>query len=187
MVNMSKRYRIYLAGITSLVLAGCGSSQNSLRIDYQMGERVSIGPLTYNVVESVWRSQLGDGFKIRIPQDRFLLITISVTNGGGKEISVPLLTLEDSKGKGILESDNGEGVDNWFGILRSLSPAQTQQGRILFDVGLTSYKLRLTDGGEPGSEKYAWVEIPLRMDTDTGVTSPVPSAPTPPAGGVRVK
>jgi len=139
-----------------------------------MGERVTVGPLTYNVVESSWRSQLGSELKLRMPQQRFLMITISVTNGGGHEVAVPLLTLENSSGQSYLESDNGEGVDNWFGILRSLGAAQTQQGRILFDVPLTSYKLRLSDGGPAGTEKYSWVQIPLRMDTDTGVQTPAP-------------
>ena len=107
------------------------------------------------------------------------MITISVTNGGGHEISVPLLSLEGANGQSIMELDNGEGVDHWFGVLRNLSPAQTQQGRLLFDVPLSSYKLRVTDGGEAGSEKYAWVEIPLRMESDSGVETPgmVPTSP----------
>jgi hypothetical protein len=158
-----------------LVLPGCGAKQTT-RIDYQMGERVVIGSLTYNVVETTWRSQLGDGFKLRIPDQRFLLISISVTNGGGREVSVPLLQLENQNNQTFPELDNGEGVDNWFGILRTLTPAQTQQGRIAFDVPLSSYRLRLTDGGSPGSEKFAWVEIPLRMDTEPSVESPVPTA-----------
>jgi len=144
--------------------------------EYPLGEKVPVGPLTYTVVETTWRSQLGQTLNIRAPQKRFLLITISVTNGGGHEISVPLLQLEDANGKTYSESDNGEGVDNWFGILRTLRPAETQQGRLLFDVPLTSFKLRLTDGGEPGTEKYAWVQIPLRMDIDSTVQSPEPGA-----------
>ncbi len=156
-----------------LTLSGCGGKNNvSTRIDYEMGEKVSVGPLTYNVIESSWRSQLGNEFKMRLPQQRFLVITLSVTNGGGREVAVPMLTLENSNGQSFLESDNGEGIDNWFGILRNLPPAQTQQGRIVFDVPLTSYKLRLSDGGPAGSEKYSWVQIPLRMDTDTGVQVP---------------
>ena len=159
-------------------MPGCGNRQDPLRVDYEMGERVTVGPLTYNVVESSWRSQLGNEFKLRMPEQRFLMITVSVTNGGGHEVSVPLLTLENASGQTFLESDNGEGVDNWFGILRSLTPAQTQQGRILFDVRLTSYKLRLSDGGPAGSEKYAWVQIPLRMDgVDPAVTS-LPGSPS---------
>jgi hypothetical protein len=139
-----------------------------------MGERVAIGPLTYNVVESSWTSQLGSEFKLRVPEQRFLTISVSVTNGGGHDVSIPLFSLADSDGHTYQESDNGEGVDHWFGILRNVAPAQTQQGRILFDVPLASYKLRLSDGGPTGSEKYAWVKIPLRMDTDNGIQVPVP-------------
>ena len=159
----------------AFLFSSCSQGRGtSTRLDYEMGERVTVGPLTYNVVESSWRSQLGSDFQVRMPQQRFLLITISVTNGGGHEVSVPLLTLENSNGQTFLESENGEGVDNWFGILRTIGPAQTQQGRIVFDVPLTSYKLRLSDGGSAGSEKYTTVQIPLRMDTDTGVQSPIP-------------
>lgn len=175
---MSNRVRWYtfisvLAAMLSL--PGCGAArQNSVHLDYDMGERVTVGPLTYNVVESSWRSQLGSDFHLRAPQQRFLMITVSVTNGGGHEVSVPLLTLENANGQTFLESENGEGVDNWFGILRTIAPAQTQQGRILFDVPLTSYKLRLSDGGPAGSEKYALVTIPLRMDTENGMQTPTP-------------
>jgi hypothetical protein len=158
-------------------LSGCANRGISSRVDYQMGERVPLGPLTYNVVETAWRSQLGDAFKVRIPEQRFLLVTISVTNGGGREVSVPLFTVETHNGQSFRESDSGEGIDNWLGLLRNLSPAQTKEGRILFDVALTSYRLRLTDGGEPGTEKFAWVDIPLRMDTDTGVEAPTPGIP----------
>jgi hypothetical protein len=160
----------------ALLLTGCGAKQNSVRIDYPMGERVTLGPLTYNVIETAWRSQLGSDFKLRIPQQRYLMITISVTNGGGHDVSVPLLTLENQSGQTFLESDNGEGVDNWFGLLRTLSPAQTQQGRIVFDVPLTSYKLRVTDSGESGMDKYAWVQIPLHIDADAPIDSP-PASP----------
>lgn len=156
-----------------LAFSGC-SEQNSTRLDYQMGEKIPLGPLTYNVIQSEWRNQLGEGFKIRSPQQRFLLITISITNGGGKEVALPLFKLESDKGESITESDNPEGVPNGIGILRSVTPAQTLQGSLLFDVPLAAYKLVLTDGGEPGQEKNAWVDIPLRMDVDTGVQLPTP-------------
>jgi hypothetical protein len=174
---MSRFARLYLRLLLPaavLLINGCGSKQNSLRIDYPMGERVTLGPLTYNVIETAWRSQLGSDFKLRIPQQRFLMITISVTNGGGHEVSVPLLNLENQNSQTFLESNSGDGVDNWFGLLRTLSPAQTQQGRIVFDVPLSSYKLRVTDAGDSGSEKYAWIQIPLHMDADAPIDSPTP-------------
>jgi len=168
------RFLLVPCALGTLFLAGCGNRPNSNRMDYEMGERITVGPLTYNVVESVWRSQLGPEVKPRLPQHRFLLITISATNGGGHEVALPLLQLENSNNETFPESDNGEGVENWFGILRSLAPAATQQGRLLFDVPLSSYRLRLTDGAPAGSEKYVWVNIPLRMDVDTGVQTPLP-------------
>jgi hypothetical protein len=157
------------------LLTGCQKAAPT-RFEYAMGEKIPFGPLTYNVIESSWQTQLGDTFKLRIPQQRFLLITVSVTNGGGNDVSVPLFTLENPSGQDFLESDDGEGVDNWFGLLRTITPAQTQQGKLVFDVPLTSYRLRLTDGGGPGLEKYTWVNIPLRMDVDT-VANPGLSLP----------
>ncbi len=158
-----------------LLLSGC-TQQNSLQLSYKMGEKASVGTLTYNVVDAAWANQLGEGFKIRTPQQRFLIVTISVTNGGGKEVALPLLALEDDHGQAISELENAEGVPNGLGILRVVAPAQTLQGSLLFDVPLGSYKLRLTDGGEPGSEKTATVEIPLRMQDNiqAPVTTPIP-------------
>jgi hypothetical protein len=155
----------------SLLSASC-RPQATTRAEYQMGEKVPAGPLTYNVVEKVWRSQLGEMFQTRMPQNRFLVITLSATNGGGSEVSVPLLQLEGTDGKLYQELDNGEGVDNWFGILRTLEPAQTGQGRILFDVPLSSYRLRLSDG-DSVSGHFSYVQIPLQIDAEPAIASPV--------------
>ncbi len=160
-----------------VMLTGCSQQAAVQKTEYQMGERVPVGTLTYNVIESAWRSQLGSEFKIRAPQQRFLLITISCTNGGGKEVSVPLLTLENENGQTFRELDDIDGVDSPFGIFRNIGPAQTQQGRLLFDVPLSAYRLRLTDGGDPSTEKYAWVKIDLHMDQDMSVEAPTPEAP----------
>src|SRR5579863_4075892 len=153
-----------------LLMSGC-NKQNSVQINFQMGDRITAGPVVYNVIQTMWRTQLGDIFKTRVPENRFLMITLSATNGGGGEISVPLLTLEGA-GKEYRELENGDGVNNWFGLIRTISPAETRQGNIVFDVPLTSYRLRLTDGGEPGTEKFVWVDIPLRIDTDTSIEIP---------------
>ena len=83
-------------GNLHLVLGGCEKSQQS-RTDFSMGERVPVGQMTYSVVESTWRTQLGESFKARTPEQRFLLIKISVTNGTGKDVSIPLLTASNAK------------------------------------------------------------------------------------------
>jgi len=160
------------AALLVLSMGGCQRAGPS-RTDFSMGERVPVGQMTYSVVESAWRAQLGEGFKIRTPEQRFLLIKISVTNGTGKDVSIPLLTLEGSNGQTYREIADGEGVDNWFGLLRTLNPGETQQGNVLFDVPLTSYKLRVPDVNVSGFEGYASVEIPLRMDSDVPVASPI--------------
>lgn len=166
------RYTLLLP--LALVLAGCQREVDQ-KLTYAMGERVSNGPLTYVVVESAWATQLGDVFQARVPQNRFLLLSISVTNGGGGPVSLPLLNLEDGNGKVYQELSDGTGVTNWIGILRTIDPGQTQQGRLLFDVPLTSFRLRLPNDGEPGYEKFALVDIPLHIDSDE-IVSPLPGA-----------
>ena len=156
----------------ALLSVACQSATEQ-KPNYEMGERLSNGPLTYVVVESAWSSQLGDIFQARVPKNRFLLISISATNGGGSPISLPLLNLEDASGKLYQELSDGTGVSNWIGILRTIDPGQTQQGRLLFDVPLSSFKLRLPNDGEPGYERFATVDIPLRIDSDEIVT-PLP-------------
>ena len=119
-----------LALLSAWLLAGC-SRENSSRIDYEMGERTPIGPLTYTVIESSWHTQLGDVLKLRIPQQRFLLIRIAVTNGGGSEVSIPLLQLENYNGQSYRELEDGESISNWLGVLRTVRPAETLQGQRL--------------------------------------------------------
>lgn len=156
-----------------LPLAGC-KQQGPPRIDFQMGERATATPMIYNVVQTTWRTQLGDVFKVRVPEHRFLLITLSATNGGGHSVSVPFLTLEGPNREEYKELENGDGIDNWFGLLREVAPAETKQGNVAFDAPLGSYRLRLPDGGEPGTEKFVWVDIPLRIDNDSTVEMPLP-------------
>ena len=159
------------AALFVLILGGCQKA-GPARSDFSMGERVPVGQMTYSVVESAWRPQLGEGFKIRTPEQRFLLLRISVTNGAGKDVSIPLLTLEGNNGQTYREIADGDGVDNWFGLLRTLNPGETQQGNVLFDVPLTSYRLRVPDVNVSGFEGYASVQIPLRMDPDA-IQSPI--------------
>jgi hypothetical protein len=155
-----------------LVLAGC-QQQPRTNLTYEMGERVENGPFTYVVVESTWKSELGEGFQVRAPKNRFLILTISVTNGGGSDASVPMLAAEGSNGQVYQELSDGSGVTNWLGILRIVKPAETLQGRIVFDAPLGAYRLRLPDGGESGYEKYSWVKVPLNLDANE-VQAPLP-------------
>jgi hypothetical protein len=120
-----------------LLLTGCNRQQNSAQINFQMGDRITAGPVVYNVIQTMWRTQMGDIFKTRVPENRFLMITISATNGSGSEISVPLLTLEGDKGKEYHELENGDGVNNWFGLMgpASLPPdIATSLGKLFLEL-----------------------------------------------------
>jgi hypothetical protein len=85
---------------------------------------------------------------------------------GGSKVSIPVLQLENYNGRSYRELEGGESISNWLGVLRTVRPAETLEGQILFDVPLTSYRLRVPDGAGPGEEKYAWISIPLRLDVD---------------------
>ena len=162
----------FLLALAVSLLPGC-RNLTATRTEYQMGDRVPSGPLTYNVVEKVWRSQLGESFQTRMPENRFLLITVAATNGGSSEVSLPLLQLEAPDGKIYKEVETGDGVDNWFGLVRTLAPGQTQQGRLLFDVPLGSYRLRLSDG-DSATGHFTYVQIPLQMDDEPPPATPLP-------------
>src|SRR5436305_1201458 len=82
---------IALAG----VLPGCSQKVNS-STEYKVGDKVIVGSLTYNVLETQWKSQIGTFPTARLPQRNFLLVHVSVTNGGGQELSLPMFSIENT-------------------------------------------------------------------------------------------
>lgn len=153
-----------LCAVSVFLSLGCTKSVPA-RVEFNIGDSATAGPLTYNVVEAHWKSQL-EGFPTqRVPQRNFLLVRITVTNSGGTEMGIPFLKLENSNGDSFTESEDGSGVDHWLGLIRRINPAQTEDGWLLFDVPTNSYKLRLTDGAVE-NEHIAYVTIPLSIATD---------------------
>ena len=164
---------LFLLALAVSLLAGC-RNVGAAKTEYQMGDKVPAGPLTYNVVEKVWRSQLGENFSVRMPENRFLLITISAANGGSGEVSVPLLQLEAADGKSI----PGIGERRRRGQLvrhaaDTGATAIATGPHIVFDVPLASYRLRLSDG-DSTSGHFTYVQIPLQIDDDQPTSSPMP-------------
>ena len=136
---------------------------------YRMGELASVGPVIYNVLETDWRTEIGQSLEQKIPEHKFLLIQLTITNSGNQDVAIPLLSLEDQQDNSYLEVSEVEGVANWLGLLRILDPASTMQGTIVFDVPTGDYNLRVTDGGELDNERTALVEIPLSLGTPASV------------------
>lgn len=145
-----------------LFAAGCRKSQDASLIGtFHMGEKVQMGPVVYQVLESEWRNELGSGG--RTPKDRYLFVRLSIANGAGLTESVPTMTIE-SGGKSYPEvTEDMDKVDNWLGLLRNVGGSQTEQGWIVFDAPMAAYKLVITQG-DIGEEKTAHVEIPVQLE-----------------------
>lgn len=166
----------FVLGLAGLGLFGCNSA-DSVTVKGpaktgKIGERVSIGVVTYNVLEAEYKTQLGTASSPKLPQNRFLILRMSITNGGAKDVDLPMFTLVDDKGEVYQEVQDGAGVNQWFGMLRKIAPTSTEEGRVVFDVMPKDYRLEVSDGGEAGKEQLAQIEIPMQFDT----AEPIPAA-----------
>lgn len=128
-----------------------------------MGERAQAGALIYTVSEAEWLDRLGEEPNVRLPERRFLAIRLSVTNSGAATSGIPMLSLVGSRGERYSEQTSGEGLTDWLGFLRQVKPANTERGRVLFDVPAGAYRLRVVNDAEPENERAALVEIPLQL------------------------
>src|SRR5207247_1652575 len=81
---------------------------------FRIGDRVPVGPLVYNILDADWRAQIGYGSQVRVPARRFLIVHLSVTNGGAEVLSMPVLRLVDETGHAYVESMDGMNVPSWL-------------------------------------------------------------------------
>ena len=162
---------LFAAIIASILFTGCSSDEKTYPVrTYNMGERVDLGHIVYIVFETQWLTHIGEGPDERIPQNRFFLVRMQATNSLGTDIIVPNFTIEDDNGKVYHELDNGEGVPQWIGFLRSVKPADSAQGNAVFDAPPRHYKLKIQD---ENSDRAAYIDIPLSFGAET------PEMPTP--------
>ena len=153
-----------VAAITAaLLLNACSRGSSSPVRTYSMGEKVAAGQIIYTVYETQWMPQLGEGPTARVPQHRFFLVRMTAVNSGSAEVIVPNVTVEDDQGNTYPELQNGDGVPQWIGYLRTVKPAESAQGNLVFDAPPAHYKLRLTDENE---ENPAYVDIPLSFGAE---------------------
>jgi hypothetical protein len=160
---MAKSLLLALAGVSALAVSCSSTRPNPVRT-FPMGDRVTLGHLIYTVFETQWLTQIGEGAAARIPQQRFFLLRMSITNSGADEVLAPNLALVDDSGQSYAELNNGEGVPKWIGYLRPIKPAESAQGDLLFDVPPKHYKLRISDESE---QIVALVDIPLSFGAET--------------------
>ena len=161
-------------GAASL-LTSCGdSSEKSSPVrTYNLGEKITVGHINYQVFETQWLTQIGTGTDARIPQHRFFVVRLQAQNGFGSDVIVPNFILEDDSGATYPEVNSGAGVPQYIGYLRSLKPTDFKEGNALFDAPPRHYKLKLSD--ETG-EKFAYVDIPLSFASENNeVPEAIPS------------
>jgi hypothetical protein len=159
----------------ALILAGCSSSGGSERksVTFAAGDKAIVDKLTYSVVDTQIFPRLGDEQSPRVPQSRFYVVQVSVSNSGNSDMAVPGMTLIDDSGKTYQELPDGSGVQHWLGVMRRVQANQTEQGSVVFDAPAGHYKLKLTDETDAND---IYVDIPLsfaheQMQNDTQATS----------------
>ena len=165
-------FAIFTLTLTLLPSVAC-SKKNPKPFTARMGENLTVGSLVYNVIETEWKEQLGEGATGRLPANRFLLLRLTVTNSGGAETIIPAMTLFGPGGVEHREITDGTNVPNWLGMVRNIKPAQTEQGTVVFDVPVGSYSLQVSsESDDPERELLGRVDIPLKLESE----SPAPSA-----------
>lgn len=167
-------YRYFFLLPAMFALTACSPTPVRQTKMYQSGEKAEFKKLTYSIVDAQIFTRLGDDASPRIPQNRFYVVQLSVSNGGNQATSIPALTLVDDNGKTYPELADGAGIPRWLGVIRNVDPAQTEAGQIIFDAPSAHYRLRLTDETD---EDDVFVDMPLNFLHEQMNSSPVSSSP----------
>ena len=169
------RRTIWLA--TGLMLAALSGCTKPPQI-HQLGEKVQLGGVVFSVLDAEWATDIdAGGANAKTPQHRFLIVHLTIANTGSKEATIPLLHVIAADKAEHLELAEGQGVPSWLGILRTINPAESKDGRIVFDVPPGAYSLRITDGGEQERELTALVVLPPTSKQGSAMDSPLLNEP----------
>jgi len=155
------RFAFLVAAVAAVsLLSSCGDvgERSSAVVTVNVGEKLALGHINYQVFETQWLTHLGTGADARIPQHRFFLVRLKALNSLSNEIIVPNFSLEDDNGNTYPEISGGEGVPQYIGYLRNVKGVYFKECNAVFDAPPRHNKLKLSD--ETG-EKFAYVDIPL--------------------------
>jgi hypothetical protein len=177
------RVILRLAAVAAaLWLAACSDEAHYPVRTYNMGERVDLGHIVYIVFETQWLTHVGESPDAKIPQNRFFLVRMSVTNGQSSDLILPSVSVEDDAGHSYSEISTDVGAPQWIGFLRDVKPAESAQGNVVFDAPPRHYKLKVMD--ETG-DRVAYIDIPLSFGAETPEVSTPGSAREPSVPGIR--
>jgi hypothetical protein len=131
---------------------------------YRMGERIEVGSMVYTVLDAEWLDHLGTGAAARLPQHRYLSVRLSATNGGASVVTIPPMAISSASGDRFEEIQEASALSEWLGYIRSVKPADTLHGRVVFDAPPGEYQLKLSAGtGDPETDTVVSVDLPLRL------------------------
>src|SRR5579862_3942452 len=180
------RLVVPLIAAFSFLLSGCSTVAGRPAKVFAAGEKATVDRLTYTIIDTQIAPRLGDDVtSARIPQNRFYIVQLAVSNAGNSEVSIPGLTLVDDSGKTYNELPDGSGLPRWLGVVRRVAPAQTEEGTVLFDAPAAHYKLKLT---EESDDQDVFADLPLSyvhertsqfIDASGAITAAEPPPPTP--------
>lgn len=153
------RLSLLFVSLLALFAADCSRSKKE-SITFPAGEKATVGPLIYSVIDTQVLTQLpgDDPASVRTPQNRFYVVQLSVSNSGSSDMNIPGLTLVADSGQQYPELADGTNVPNWLGVLRKVGGAQTEQGTVVFDAPAQHYRLQLTDETD---ETQLSIDVPL--------------------------
>lgn len=170
---MHSRAPLAIIGLTFGLLCGCSPRAGAARqAAYRMGERVQVGPLIYVVLDAEWLDRLGEPPNARLPRQRFLSVRLSITNSGAAPADVPRLSISGAAGDKHPELTDGPAVPEWLGYVRTVKPADTLYGRVVFDAPASDYQLDLRNDDDLEDALFATVELPLQLDRPRAPRSP---------------
>lgn len=161
-----------------MFLSACSPTPGRQTKVYPSGEKAAVDKLTYAVIDTQIHTRLGEEPNPRIPQNRFYVVQLAVSSGANTDTPIPTLTLVDDSGKSYTELADGAGLQHWLGVIRHVSPAQTERGEVLFDAPAAHYKLKLTDETDAND---IYIDLPLNFLHETMGTgsSDAPEPPSP--------
>src|SRR5262245_27037359 len=104
-----RRYLLLLLVIVSATpMSSCGDEEKTYPVrTFTMGERITLGHIVYTVYETQWLTHLGEAPEPRVPQNRYFLVRLSAVNGGGADVTVPNMSIEDDSGHSFPELSDG--------------------------------------------------------------------------------
>ena len=153
--------------VTLLALLGASScsevKKESTAKPWQMGEKVPLGPFTYSVIDSEWKTDVMTAKGRLDPKQRFLVLRLTVANSAAEPKAISYLAIRNDKGEETTEVQDLEGVEGWMGVLRDIPASGSTTGTIIFDVPLGHYRLVLNDGGAAGEERLSLVDLPINL------------------------